>query len=117
MESNISNNLKEMFKSMEEVLTKKTVVGEPITVDGIIIIPLVDISFGIGAGSVQAKGEKESAGGGMGAKISPNSLLIIKDGKHHVVHIQNQEGMGKILDMVPGIIAQFGLDKLMKKKD
>ncbi|HAN10139.1 MAG TPA: sporulation protein [Clostridiales bacterium] len=115
MESNVSKNLKEMFKSLEEVLTTKTVIGEPITIDGIIIVPLLDISLGIGAGAIQSKDEKESVGGGMGAKISPNSLLIIRDGKPQVINIQNQEGFGKIIDMVPGIIAQFGLDKLVKK--
>ncbi|HCC08130.1 MAG TPA: sporulation protein [Clostridiales bacterium] len=115
MESNVSKNLKEMFKNLEDVLTTKTVVGEPIIIDGIIIVPLIDISLGIAAGAVQAKGDKESVGGGMGAKISPNSLLIIKDGKPQIINIQNQESWGKIIDMVPGVLAQLGLDKLLKK--
>ncbi len=117
MESNVSKNLKELFVAMQEFLAKKTVVGEPITIGNIIIVPLLDISFGIGGGSEQKKDQKEAVGGGMGGSITPNSLLILKDGQPQIVNIKNQENVGKVIDMIPGIISQLGLDKMVKKED
>ena len=44
---------------MENFITTKTVVGEPIKVSNdTVILPLVDVSFGVGAGAVS----KEKAG-------------------------------------------------------
>ena len=48
-------------------LTTKTVVGDAVKFDdGTIILPLVDVSFGVGAGAF-AGDKKNNAGGGMGA--------------------------------------------------
>ena len=59
-----SNSFKEtaesLFHGMDSVITSKTVVGEAIHINGTIILPLMDVSFGIGAGSFNAdKKEKE----------------------------------------------------------
>ena len=40
-----------LVKGMDSFLTSKTVVGDPIQIGETIILPLVDVSFGIGAGS------------------------------------------------------------------
>ena len=49
------NNFKEtveaLFQGLDSVVTSKTVVGEAIHINGTIILPLVDVSFGIGAGA------------------------------------------------------------------
>ena len=53
-----------LFQGMEAFLTTKTVVGDAVKFeDGTIILPLVDVSFGMGAGSF-ANGSKNNAGGG-----------------------------------------------------
>ena len=52
---------------MDSVVTSKTVVGEAIHINGTIILPLVDVSFGIGAGAFNAE-KKEKGMGGMGGK-------------------------------------------------
>ena len=43
----------------------------------------------------------------MGAKIQPSAVLVIKDGNSKLVNVKNQDGMTKILDMVPGIVEKF----------
>ena len=42
--------LKNTAEEMERLLSAKTVVGEPLTVDGNTIVPLLSIGFGFGAG-------------------------------------------------------------------
>lgn len=64
------------FKGMDSFITTKTVVGDAITVGDTIILPLVDVSFGVGAGAF-AEGNKNNGAGGMGGKISPSAVLVI----------------------------------------
>ena len=69
-----------MMKGMEGFLSSKTVVGEPTKIGDTTIIPLVDVTFGVGAGaSVQDK--KNGGGGGMSGKMSPSAVLVIKNGQ------------------------------------
>ena len=65
-----------LFKGMEEFVTSKTVVGEPIQVGETTILPLIDVSFGIMA-SARNEEKRTNGGGGMGGKMSPSALLVI----------------------------------------
>lgn len=98
-----------LFKGMESFITTKTVIGEAITMeDGTIILPLVDVSFGVAAGAfANDDSKKNNGGGGMGGKLQPSSVLIIKDGTSKLVNVKNQDGITKILDMVPDVINKF----------
>ena len=71
-----------------------------------IILPLVDVSFGIGAGSFNAE-KKDRAGGGIGGKITPSAVIVIQDGKTKLVNIKNQDTITKLLDMVPDVVDRF----------
>ena len=43
-------SLKDLLSAMEEFITTKTVVGEPIYIGDTIVLPLVDVQFGAGVG-------------------------------------------------------------------
>lgn len=100
------NTVEALFKGMENFITTKTVVGDAINLGDTIILPLVDVSFGVGAGASNAD-KKNGGGGGMGGKMSPSAVLVIKDGEPKLVNIKEQDGLTKILDMVPGFIDKF----------
>ena len=68
---NFGNTVSTLFAGMDKFIAAKTVVGEPIHVGDTIIIPLADVSFGMGAGAFAAEENKESDGGGAGGKMSP----------------------------------------------
>ena len=95
-----------LFKGMDGFLSAKTVVGEPITVNDTIILPLVDVSFGIAAGAGNSE-NKNKAGGGMGGKMSPSAVLVIHDGITRLVNVKNQDTVTNLIDMVPEIIEKF----------
>ncbi len=70
---------------IERILSTKTVVGDPITVDGHTIIPLVAVGFGFGVGAGEGNDPKKGAGSGGGTGggggIKPVALVIVdKDG-------------------------------------
>ena len=92
-----------LFKCMDSFLSDKTVVGEAVHVNDTIILPLVDVSFGVGAGAF-AGDKKNNAGGGMGGKMSPSAVLVIQNGATKLVNIKNQDTVTKILDMVPDVV-------------
>ena len=104
-----------LFKGMDSFLSAKTVVGEAVHVNDTIILPLVDVSFGVGAGAF-AGDKKNNAGGGMGGKMSPSAVLVIQNGATKLVNIKNQDTVTKILDMVPDVVdritGKFGYVKM-----
>ncbi len=104
--NNFDNTVESLFKGMESFINSKTVVGDAIKVDDTIILPLIDITFGVGAGAALAD-KKNNSGGGMGGKMCPSAVLVIKDGVPKLVNIKEQDGLTKILDMVPDFIERF----------
>lgn len=107
MAENFNETVGALFKGMDSFITTKTVVGDAVRFeDGTIVLPLVDVSFGVGAGAF-CNGSKNNAAGGMGGKISPNSVLVIQDGKTRLVSVKNQDTLTKVMDAVPGIIDKF----------
>lgn len=104
--NNFDATVESLFKGMENFINSKTVVGDAIKLDDTIILPLVDVSFGVGAGALLAD-KKANSGGGMGGKMCPSAVLVIKDGMPKLVNIKEQDGLTKILDMVPDFIERF----------
>lgn len=95
-----------LFQGMDTVISSKTVVGDAIHINDTIILPLIDVSFGLGAGAFGSD-KKESGGGGVGGKMTPSAVLVIKDGNTRLVNIRNQDTMTKLLDMLPDMVDRF----------
>ena len=105
-DNSFNNTVESLFKGMDSFITTKTVVGDAIHIGDIIILPLVDVSFGVAAGAFSQE-KKNNGAGGMGGKINPSAVLVIQNGQTKLVNIKNQDGMTKILDMVPDIVNKF----------
>lgn len=111
---------------IEKVLNTKTVVGEPITVEGTTIIPLISIGFGFGAGGGSGKGEvkqtSEGAGGGAtagGAGVKPIAVLIIDKDGARIEPIKG--GMANVIEKlgetVPDMVGKFANKWGERKKE
>lgn len=97
-----------LLQGMDTVLSAKTVVGQPTQVGDVTILPLVDVSFGFGAGAGNhADKHSAKAGGGLGGKMSPSAVLIIKDGTTRLVNVKDQNTVTKLLDMLPDLVDKF----------
>lgn len=106
MADNFQTTVDSLFKGMENFVTTKTVVGDAIHIGDTIILPLVDVTFGVVA-SAKSEEKKNNGGGGMGGKMSPSAVLVIKDGIAKLVNVKQQDGVTKILDMVPDLVNKF----------
>lgn len=112
-ENNFNATVSALFKGMDGVVSSKTVVGDAIHIGDTIILPLVDVSFAVGAGAFNGD-HKEKGAGGLGGKMSPCAVLVIQDGKTKLVNIKNQDTITKLLDMIPDVLDRFGSKKETK---
>lgn len=101
--NNFDQTVNSLFSGMDHVLSTKTVVGEPQVIGDTIILPLVDVSFGMGAGAFN-KEKSNSGAGGIGGKLSPSAILVIQNGQTKLVNVRNQDAVTKVLDMVPDAV-------------
>ena len=105
-DNNFNHTMESLFKGMDSFISAKTVVGEAVHIGDTIILPLVDVSFGVAAGAF-SQDKKNNGAGGLGGKIQPSAVLVIKDGHTKLVNVKNQDSITKILDMVPDVIDKF----------
>ena len=118
-ENQFSGVVESLLKGMDTILSTKTVVGEATQIGDTIILPLVDVSFGVGAGAgVNDEKKTRNGAGGLGGKMTPSAVLVIgKNGSARLVNIKNQDTVTKILDMVPDILDRFGKKDKEEKID
>lgn len=111
-ENQFNGVVESLLKGMDAALSTKTVVGEATQIGDTIILPLVDVTFGVGAGAGSNGNKKSQNGaGGIGGKMTPSAVLVIKNGTTKLVNIKNQDSMTKILDMIPDIVDKFTSQK------
>ena len=112
--NNFEQTVQSLFHGLDQIISTKTVVCEPQVIGETIILPLVDVSFGMGAGAFDK--EKSSSGaGGLGGKMSPSAVLVIHNGEARLINVRNQDAITKVLDMVPGAVNK--VTSLIKGKD
>ena len=105
--SDIDNLFGKAIGEIERMLNTKTVVGEPITVEGNTLIPLISVGFGFGVGAGGGTNAKQGTGGGGGVK--PIALIIInKDG----VRVETVKGSaGSLVEKIADAAGKFASAK------
>ena len=100
-ENNFKDTVNSLFKGLDTFISAKTVVGEAVH---------VGVTFGVGAGAFEGD-KKSNGGGGMTGKMTPSAVLVIQNGTTKLVNIKNQDGLTKVLDMVPDFVDRFAAGK------
>ena len=110
MNNNFSEVVSSLLSGVDNFLSTKPVVGQATQIGDTIILPLVDVTFGVGAGA--AAGEQKNSGfGGITGKMSPSAVLVIKNGQTKLVNVRNQDAVTKIIDMIPDLVDKFTAPK------
>ena len=115
-DSGFKNTVESLFSGMDSFLSTRTVVGDAITVGDVTLLPLLDVSFGVGAGAF-SEGGKNKAGGGIGGRMSPSAILVIGPNGTRLVNVKNQDALTKILDMVPDLADRFVEKDIPQEKE
>ena len=107
-DNHFSSTIETLFKGLDQFVTTKTVVGEPVKAGDVTIIPLIDVTCGMAAGAFsEGAKQKQNGGGGMSAKMSPSAVLVIQNGVTRLVNVKNQDAITKVIDMAPDFINKF----------
>lgn len=113
--NNFNSTVESLFKGMDSFITTKTVVGDAVKLDDdTLVLPLVEVTFGVAAGAFAGE-TKNNAGGGLGGKITPSSVLVIQNGNSKLVNVKVQDSVSRVIDLIPDLINKFS--KNSKKKD
>ena len=119
----VENLVKTTLGEIEKVLSTRTVVGEPITIQDVTLIPLISVGFGFGAGGGEGRGEAkqkgEGSGGGTGggAWVRPKAIIIIDKGGARIEPIMGgvSTAIEKIGETIPRMVEKY-LEKRSERK-
>ena len=117
-DNSFNNTVESLFKGMDNFITTKTVIGDAVRFeDGTIVLPLVDVSFGVAAGAFSDdSAKKNNGGGGMGGKIQPSAVLVIKDGTSRSCQCKESGWYYKIAGYGSGICGKILQKEREKRK-
>lgn len=99
---------------IDRLINSKTVVGEPMTVSGNTLIPLVNVGFGFGVGtghsSAAKTGDSQGGGTGGGGGVKPVALIVVNDAGVRVDPVSTGSAavMGKVVDTVGRYAEKLG---------
>ena len=115
MEKN--NSLSELISTtMEHVRTMadaNTIIGTPIYAEGVTLIPVSRMSFGVAGGGTEFSTKKQPAGdnsfgGGSGAsaKLEPVAFLVVKEGSVKLLPVAPPPAttVDRVIDTVPEVV-------------
>ena len=106
---------------IREMVDVNTIIGEPITAEGTVIIPVSKVAFGFASGGsdlpAQAA-EKFAGGAGAGVTVKPQAFIVIKaDGDVKLLELgASSSPVEGIIDAIPGVIGKIK-DLISAKKD
>ena len=115
MEKN--NSLAELISTtMEHVRTMadaNTIIGTPIQAEGVTLIPVSRMSFGVAGGGTEFSTKKQPAGdnsfgGGSGAsaKLEPVAFLVVREGSVKLLPVAPSPAttVDRVIDTVPEVV-------------
>ncbi|WP_315068275.1 spore germination protein GerW family protein [uncultured Clostridium sp.] len=120
MEKNtIKENMDSIFEKLEKFLKTETVVGEPKVIGEVTLVPIISVSFGGGTGGGSGLHNNGVNGegfcGGVGARISPITMVVIKKDEVSMLPIREEGNLDNLLNMVPDIISK--INEMKDKKE
>ena len=120
MEENKINALMDMTVSkIRQLVDADTIIGKPIsTPDGITVIPVSRMSFGIGTGGTTgSKGISFTGGNGAGVKVEQVGFFVIKDGTCRMISVNSSplSTMDRVVEMMPDVLDR--IDNIVNKKN
>lgn len=114
---NVNENVNVLFEKFENFIKNNTIVGQEIKVGDVSIIPMANISFGLGAGGGSESNSTEGAGSGMFAKATPSALLVVNGSDVNLIPIRKGSSFDSLLENVPALVEKLTEQSKSKTKD
>lgn len=103
----------ESLERIERMLSARSVVGEPMQIEGRTVVPLVSTGFGFGAGTgsgpvPNAPGAANGGGTGAGGGVRPVAVLIAGPEGIRVERLARPSGMSSLGDAIGRAVQSRG---------
>lgn len=119
MSATVSEILDIMLSKIETMAQAKTILGEPVELGERLVIPVVKISVGFGAGGGENKQNDKAAnaggGGGGGFCVSPVGFIVMEGEKTAFLPVK-QKSVGSLIEMIPNLLEKISMMKSKKKE-
>ena len=119
-ENSIKNIMDTTMEKLKGMINADIITGAPIVVDGITMIPVSRVSYGLATGGSDfpSKSGQDLFGGGGGAGVTvvPVCFVVVKDGNVKMLPIYNDlTTVEKAITMAPELVEKA--KEIFKKKD
>ncbi|KUG15869.1 hypothetical protein ASZ90_014473 [hydrocarbon metagenome] len=111
----LTDILKTITTEMQKSLSPRTAVGDPITVEGKTIVPLMSVGMGFGAGSGTGK-ETDPAGGAGGGGLGMKPIAVVIIDQQGVRIERMKESRDTLVDHLAEAIPRF-VENISRKKE
>jgi uncharacterized spore protein YtfJ len=119
MSAQLKETLSSIIGELKAIASTKTVVGDPITLDDKMVVPVSRIMVGFGVGGGEGEEVKKrggfAGGGAGGARIDPIGFIIIDGEKISFLPTKPGRFEG-FIDSIPGIVEKFKSPKADKRE-
>ena len=108
-ENHITAIMDVTMEKLRAMVDAQTIIGDPITVDEITLIPVSKVSFGMATGGSDFPSKTQSGlfggGGGAGVTIAPVAFLAVKDGNVRMMPVYSEAtGIDKAMAIAPDLL-------------
>lgn len=114
----LKENMEAIFAHLEKLFTTKTVIGEPMVIGEVTLVPVVNVTFGLGTGGAEGKDQKDQGGGGLGAgtgaRLIPAAVIVIRGSEVNMLPIAGRSTIENIVERAPEVLGKL---KNLAKKD
>lgn len=107
----IKQNIESIFSHLENMFKANTVIGDPIVIGDITLIPVVNVTFGIGTGGGEGKDARDQGGGGIGAgtgaRLIPAAVIVIRGDQVSMLPISGRSTIESVVEKMPEVIGKL----------
>ena len=108
MKEEITKQVEMLFEKLKDFITSKTVVGEEIKIGKLTLIPIIEVTFGMGSGTGGGKYAKDQEGSGegigLGVKARPSAFIVIKEEEVELLSLHKPGSLEKLIEKFPEIM-------------
>ncbi len=124
MSSFLPELIEAILEKSKAIAKSETLIGDPITFEGVMIIPVIKVSIGFGTGGGEGsdtgsdKASSRGGGAGGGIKVEPSCFLVHDGTTVRVLPAtpSKAKGMDSLIEKLPDLLT-YAMDSLRKRGD
>lgn len=97
------DSIKAFGEALQKLISSETVIGEPIEIGDVTLVPVIDVLFGFASRGMAAQEvtSLQNLGIGSGARISPRAVIVVRLDQVEVYPLTSSGPLERILDRLP----------------